>query len=74
MCFIFPGVFTKEKGSLSFLKVLYPDGNMDIWKNYRNQIPANFINAIDEKQAVLSQGLYDLKASPTIYLLDKDKK
>ncbi len=58
---------------LSVLAV-YPDGNLDIWKNYRSQVPANFINVIDEKQAVLSKGLYDLKASPTIYLLDKDKK
>jgi hypothetical protein len=32
------------------------------------------INSYDKGTAVLKNELYDLKASPTIYLLDKDKR
>lgn len=53
---------------------IYPEGNLEIWNDYADNIPSNWINAVDEKQEVLNKGLYDLKASPTIYLLDQDKK
>lgn len=53
---------------------IYPEGNLEIWNDYAANIPSNWINGVDERQEVLNKGLYDLKASPTIYLLDKDKK
>ena len=52
---------------------VYPDGDKDIWQNYKSQIPNNWINAIDPDKKIIKRGLYDLKASPTIYLLDKNK-
>ena len=33
-----------------------------------------WIDAYDAEQTILNQNLYDLKAIPTLYLLDKDKK
>lgn len=47
------------------------EANVDAWRaaNY----PDIFINGYDQNQAISSEGLYDLKAVPTIYLLDKDK-
>lgn len=53
---------------------IYADGNKEIWQDYAGNIPKEWINGIDLNQQILKQGLYDLKASPTIYLLDKDKK
>jgi thioredoxin-related protein len=53
---------------------LYPDGEKDMWEKYRNHIPENWINGIDLKKTIIKQGLYDLKASPTIYLLDENKR
>ena len=53
---------------------IYPDGNKAIWESFKENIPSNWINGIDSKQTILKKGLYDLKASPTIYLLDRDKK
>lgn len=53
---------------------LYADGNKEIWENYRKNIPSSWINAVDLQQEIIKQGLYDLKASPTIYLLDEKKR
>jgi len=58
---------------LTFLAV-YPFGGRDIWKGYQDQIPNNWLNAFDEQGEVLKKGKYDLKATPTIFLLDEQKK
>lgn len=62
-----------DKGALKIVAI-YPDGNIDIWKNYQKNIPSNWINGVDVKQEILNKGLYIIKATPTIYLMDKDKK
>lgn len=62
-----------ENGGLKILAI-YPDGNEEIWEDYQNQIPNNWINAIDKDQVIVTKNLYMIKATPTIYLLDKHKK
>ncbi|KGE14136.1 DUF5106 domain-containing protein [Sphingobacterium deserti] len=62
-----------EDKSLAFLAV-YPFGGKDIWKAYQSHIPDKWINGFDEQGKVVKKGLYDLKATPTIFLLDADKK
>lgn len=52
----------------------YPDEDRNVWLNHRSEIPAGWINSYDKDLEVLTQELYDLKAMPTLYLLDKDKK
>lgn len=52
----------------------YPDEDPDIWRRHLPQMPAEWIHACDKTQTVLNQGLYDLKAMPTLYLLDADKR
>lgn len=37
-------------------------------------MPANWINGFDSNQEIANEELYDLKAMPTLYLLDKGKK
>lgn len=58
------------------VKVLafYPDEDHDVWAQHRSEIPAAWINSYDKDLTVLTEERYDLKAMPTLYLLDKDKK
>lgn len=63
-------------GLMKQVKILafYPDEDREVWADHRDQIPATWINCYDRSLTVLSKELYDLKAMPTLYLLDKDKK
>jgi thioredoxin-related protein len=58
------------------LKILaiYPDENLDKWKEHMAEIPSNWINGYDETLSIREKEIYDLKAIPTLYLLDKEKK
>lgn len=58
------------------LKVLafYPDGDLSVWKKHLSNIPATWINSYDKEQSVRNKLLYDLKAIPTLYLLDREKR
>ena len=51
----------------------YPDEEYEVWKNHRDVIPSGWINGYDKELTVLDRELYDLKAMPTLYLLDKIK-
>jgi thiol-disulfide isomerase/thioredoxin len=51
-----------------------PWGDRVKWKNYQSQLSDQWINGFDSESKILSFNLYDLKASPTIYLLDENKK
>lgn len=53
---------------------IYPDEELDEWKKHLNDFPKEWINAYDKKLTIREQQLYDLKAIPTLYLLNKDKK
>ncbi len=58
------------------LKVLslYPDEDIREWKAFANSYPREWINGYDKKQVIQEKNLYDLKAIPSLYLLDKSKK
>jgi len=51
-----------------------PWGDRTKWKNYQSELADQWINGFDSESKILSFNLYDLKASPTIYLLDENKK
>ncbi|KGN93033.1 DUF5106 domain-containing protein [Porphyromonas crevioricanis] len=53
---------------------VYAENDKEAWLNYRSQLPSYACNGMNTDGAILSRELYDLKASPTIYLLDKEKK
>lgn len=61
-----------ESGVLTVLAV-YPDRNLDEWREYAEWIPDTWINAYDTDHVMDSLKLYDLKAIPTLYLLDNKK-
>lgn len=60
--------------SIPFLRILaiYPDDDIDLWK--RSDYPGIMINGYDAGQVITNQELYDLKAMPTLYLLDGVKR
>ena len=62
-----------ENKSLSILS-FYPDADLEIWKKHMNDIPSLWINGYDKNQIVQNKRLYDLKAIPTLYLLDSNKQ
>ncbi len=61
-----------DSGKLKVLAI-YPDGNRDLWDDYKAEIPENWINGLDEEQYIVNKGIYQIKATPTIYLLDQHK-
>lgn len=52
---------------------VYPDADLSEWISYAPQYPANWFNGYDHDLAAAG-GLYNLRAIPSLYLLDKDKK
>ena len=62
-----------ERGKLKVL-ALFPDEDLTEWRNYRDHIPASWINAYDAGCLVRENGTYDLTAIPSLYLLDSDKR
>ncbi|MCD8263179.1 MAG: DUF5106 domain-containing protein [Tannerellaceae bacterium] len=62
-----------NKGQLKVLAV-YPDQELEAWRNHLSEYPANWINSYDGEMIIKDEEIYDLKAIPTLYLLDKDKK
>lgn len=52
---------------------LYTDEELDEWRKHLSDFPAAWINGYDDKQTISKKNLYDLKAIPTLYLLDQNK-
>ena len=61
-----------SSGRLKILAV-YTDENLDIWRAHLNEIPQSWINGYDKALNIRTNEVYDLKAIPTLYLLDRDK-
>lgn len=51
----------------------YTDEDIKEWYGHRQDFPSEWINGYDKKQIILKNNLYDLKAIPTLYLMDKNK-
>ncbi len=68
--------FSMNSPTRTMITVLtvYPDADIDEWKSHLPQLPANWLHAYDKGMTITKQKLYDVKAIPTLYLLDKDKK
>lgn len=52
----------------------YSDVDHATWVRYQGEIPSRWVNCYDKDLTVMTEERYALKAMPTLYLLDKDKK
>lgn len=63
-----------NSGKLKIL-ALYPDEDIETWKAYRSAIPSAWLNAYDDTAAKkIKSKLYAIRAIPSLYLLDRDKR
>lgn len=53
---------------------IYPDSNLDAWRKHLSEMPQGWTVGYDKGQVLHNEELYDLKAIPTLYLLDRDKR
>mgnify|MGYP000903916448 CR=1 FL=1 len=53
---------------------IYPDEDLNEWKKHISDIPQSWVNGYDQDVHLKNDEIYDLKAIPTLYLLDKSKK
>ena len=60
-------------GALAIVNI-YIDGEVDKWREYVGMYPDNWINAYDYAQSINDEQLYFVRAIPSLYLLDSDKK
>lgn len=59
-------------GKVTVLAV-YTEGDVDVWKKSLSDMPEGWI-VVHDNMVVKEKALYDLKAMPSIYLLDGEKK
>lgn len=59
-------------GGVKIVAVM-PSNDKAEWEKHQSQIPAEWINGYDATGKIKSEGLYDLRRMPRLYLLD-DKK
>ncbi|SHE52504.1 Thioredoxin-like [Bacteroides luti] len=62
-----------NKRKLTILSI-YADEELENWMKYLSEYPSNWICGYDKQQKIRKNELYDLKAMPSIYLLDSKKK
>ena len=62
-----------KNGKMKIL-AMYTDEDIELWKNKANTIPKEWINAYDPNFILRENELFSLRAVPSLYLLDKDKK
>ena len=60
-------------GALAIVNI-YIDGEVDKWREYVKIYPDNWINAYDYAQVINNEQLYFVRAIPSLYLLDSEKK
>ncbi len=56
------------------IAAIYPDEDLQLWKDHLDHLPAEWIVGYDTAGTLKNDELYDLKAIPCLYLLDKEKK
>lgn len=71
------GIFALNNPTSKMLTVLsiYPDASIDAWRKALPSLPQkHWVNSYDDGEVIYNKHLYDIKAIPTLYLLDKNKK
>ena len=61
-----------ERRQLDVLAI-YADSDLDLWREHFDHVSPKWINARDYPRIIQSEALYDLRAIPSLYLLDRNK-
>lgn len=61
-----------QNSKLSILAI-YTDTDLALWKKHLNEVPNNWITCYDKEQLIKKEWLYELRAIPSLYLLDNNK-
>lgn len=67
-----PFVMTMTGDGTLAVVAIYADGKKDVWKEHKSELPEEWTVGYD-LSGVYKHTLYDLKAMPTLFMLDKDK-
>ncbi len=62
-----------QEGKLEVL-AMYIDEDLSAWRNNREKYPKEWIYAHDGELILRDNGIYGLRAIPSLYLLDKEKR
>ncbi len=62
-----------EERELTILTI-YPDKDLEGWQEHLPELPSEWIHSYNPEGEIRNGSLYDLKAIPTLYLLDKNKR
>ena len=62
-----------REGSLKVVDI-YVDEDIDAWKQRMDAYPKDWINGYDPKHVIREDLIYNVRALPSIYLLDKEKR
>jgi thioredoxin-related protein len=52
---------------------MYIDKDLKVWKDHLTELPKTWIAGRDQDEHIYKNGIYDVRAIPSLYLLDKDK-
>ena len=65
-----------EMVSSGFLAVVnvYIDEDIQAWRDYMQVYPKSWYNGFDHELAIRNEGLYSVRAIPSLYLLDNEKR
>jgi hypothetical protein len=62
-----------SQGKLKIITVCVSE-DREAWEKHASDIPDSWIYSYDAEQKIETEGIYDIKTFPALYLLDKDKK
>ncbi|MCD7970157.1 MAG: DUF5106 domain-containing protein [Alistipes sp.] len=62
----------QRQGVLKILAI-YPDEDLDAWHRHYEDMPSEWIRTYDKELSIRREQTYDLRAIPSLYLLDRDK-
>lgn len=62
----------QDKGILQVVNV-YIDEDLDLWRKYAVDYPKDWVSGFDPEGTIRAELLYNVRAIPSLYLLDEDK-
>lgn len=68
-----PNINKRLNGGQLVIVAVDPDPEREDWEANLSDYPSSWINGYDDTHEIMNRPLYDLKAMPTIYLLDNTK-